>query len=590
MTLSGDGAPVESRFQHLLQPIRDIADNWNIDIARELEEYLGEIENLEFCFEGSSETFNFAEAALVIQGSACIYSKKVEYLYNLVYETLNKLADKRRVQDKSSVDADGNDADAAELLHEDHVEFLSLDDLPQATNIDLQDHEEQLEETQDLQRMPLCLMPVTSTPYGEAPLLGMKGDVIGNRKDFKMNTSILHDSGALLLGDDASRYVDHSFIRPTTSFAVPSPGGASPSGLASPGGPQIGLSTPRLAARREDDPWATMDPHENNNTTPNQPYKRLTSLKVGDWFKYWAMGKVPRGYTIRGEHIAKDKKSKASTVRPLTAFLQQQRARRERRRGTVAFMPALSQLCPDRLRAEEQRRADAARQDRINARRTQHTIEEQWAVHGVRYMPDTPELSRCALAEMPDADGPDMDDFDHDDGYDAPVPDAPQLEFEHVEHVGPINISSQSDQPASTSLVQPAYEDLVQDYIQKFIAESEKYRIETDLTRRVETWKSRIQPVLEEEDQRPAFDIHDYGAKLMTRLPENKKKETSFPEIAPKESFQVARDFLALLQLANNGNVEIVPPKEGKEFGVKLLHRQQVNQWRFAEQALFSVF
>ena len=86
----------DSRFKHLLKPIRDIAENWNIDVARELEDYLHEvclfassveprleiihhnlqIENLEFKFEDSAETFNFAEAALVIQGSACIYSKK----------------------------------------------------------------------------------------------------------------------------------------------------------------------------------------------------------------------------------------------------------------------------------------------------------------------------------------------------------------------------------------------------------------------------------------------------------------------------------------------------------------------------------
>ena len=32
----------KSRFAHLLQPIRDLTENWNIDIAAELEEYLHE--------------------------------------------------------------------------------------------------------------------------------------------------------------------------------------------------------------------------------------------------------------------------------------------------------------------------------------------------------------------------------------------------------------------------------------------------------------------------------------------------------------------------------------------------------------------
>ena len=35
-----------------------------------------QIEGLQFAFEDSRETFNFAEAALLIQGSACVYSKK----------------------------------------------------------------------------------------------------------------------------------------------------------------------------------------------------------------------------------------------------------------------------------------------------------------------------------------------------------------------------------------------------------------------------------------------------------------------------------------------------------------------------------
>lgn len=33
----------ESRFAHLLRPIRDLTENWNIDIAKYLEEYLHEV-------------------------------------------------------------------------------------------------------------------------------------------------------------------------------------------------------------------------------------------------------------------------------------------------------------------------------------------------------------------------------------------------------------------------------------------------------------------------------------------------------------------------------------------------------------------
>uniref|UniRef100_A0A8C0FV04 Condensin-2 complex subunit H2 n=1 Tax=Bubo bubo TaxID=30461 RepID=A0A8C0FV04_BUBBB len=33
----------ESRFQHLLQPIRDLTKNWEVDVAAQLEEYLEEV-------------------------------------------------------------------------------------------------------------------------------------------------------------------------------------------------------------------------------------------------------------------------------------------------------------------------------------------------------------------------------------------------------------------------------------------------------------------------------------------------------------------------------------------------------------------
>lgn len=40
---------------------RDLAENWNIDIANELEEYLGELEKITFTFDEGGKTLNFAE-------------------------------------------------------------------------------------------------------------------------------------------------------------------------------------------------------------------------------------------------------------------------------------------------------------------------------------------------------------------------------------------------------------------------------------------------------------------------------------------------------------------------------------------------
>jgi hypothetical protein len=55
------------------------------DIANDLEEYLAHLHRTAFAFEGGP-ALDFAEAALLIQSSACVYSKKVEYLHNLVHQ------------------------------------------------------------------------------------------------------------------------------------------------------------------------------------------------------------------------------------------------------------------------------------------------------------------------------------------------------------------------------------------------------------------------------------------------------------------------------------------------------------------------
>ena len=44
-----------------------MADNWNIDIAAELEEYLEDLESVVISFDGGKSNLNFAEAALMIQ-------------------------------------------------------------------------------------------------------------------------------------------------------------------------------------------------------------------------------------------------------------------------------------------------------------------------------------------------------------------------------------------------------------------------------------------------------------------------------------------------------------------------------------------
>ncbi|KAF2345315.1 Condensin II complex subunit H2 N-terminal [Trinorchestia longiramus] len=68
---------LDARFSVFLNPIRDLTKNWEVDIAKYLEEYLEELAEVQITFDGGETMMNFAEAAMLIQGSATVYSKKV---------------------------------------------------------------------------------------------------------------------------------------------------------------------------------------------------------------------------------------------------------------------------------------------------------------------------------------------------------------------------------------------------------------------------------------------------------------------------------------------------------------------------------
>jgi hypothetical protein len=120
------------------------------------------------------------------------------------------------------------------------------------------------------------------------------------------------------------------------------------------------------------------------------------------------------------------------------------------------------------------------------------------------------------------------------------------------------------------------------------IAAAAAQQVQSELAVRVSSWRSRIDPILAAEEDRSAFDIHDYGSKILTRLQDTKQQPedgtaAAAAEAAAKEaaaqleqqqqndaaggepeivdfkqvagasdSFEVCRLFAAMLQLVNN--------------------------------------
>jgi condensin-2 complex subunit H2 len=133
--------PLDIKFRVLINPIKDLAANWDVDIADSLTDYLEELDGLRISLDGQSN-LNFAAAALLIQGSTAVYGKKVEFLYQLVLQSLELITSKK----SSAVTQGKNKNTSSSLLDEDKLLFgtdpshLLLDDaVEEGSNINLVD-------------------------------------------------------------------------------------------------------------------------------------------------------------------------------------------------------------------------------------------------------------------------------------------------------------------------------------------------------------------------------------------------------------------------------------------------------------------
>ncbi|GAB0489386.1 hypothetical protein MMPV_000605 [Pyropia vietnamensis] len=225
-----DVCPPPSRFAHLLQPIRDVAANWAVDVAAELESYLVDIESAE----AELSATDFTTAALLVQGSAGVYARKVEHLYSLVFRALDLLrthgdgsgggsgdgAEDPRGDGSGGGGGRGRDRRAAGDLYDVEVEWGPLDTaLPQAGDgLDLPPPKPVAGLGRDyvLAVVPIALLPpppvrrvVGGGGGGDTPAAasgggggGGAGGGGGGSSDFRMDTATVHSSGALLLDED----------------------------------------------------------------------------------------------------------------------------------------------------------------------------------------------------------------------------------------------------------------------------------------------------------------------------------------------------------------------------------------------------
>ncbi|CAK9200011.1 unnamed protein product [Sphagnum troendelagicum] len=508
-----DAEEREAQFLHLLEPARDLASNWLVDVAQALEGYLAGLPLASLFDEAGNSSLNFAQAALLIQGSSQVYSRKVEYLYALVYQALQSFTTNKQGNQDDEMHQ-GDEANVDEEHDED--QFFGLSDVQEEPNIDID------QGTMVDGSATLVMKQPASLLVDEGDGKDVSGDT-ADLTNFQIATSIMY-KGFLLLDPCDAETVDEYLLSenhhrmpgkgtprsfqpaynknnfegpgfnststciPNTNYRVPKlhleiPEGVRPEGWGGEAaeGTDTAHGNEGGLQEEENDPWKLLCPHE-PGTLSIKPYQKGQPT--------WK----PR---IRKKRLPSETEGVVMASKNGTSF------------------PEFSKFL------QEQEREQRANRRAHMASDTTTTYEQ------VNHM----FINRFASG---------TDDHANGDANDS------SFVFEQGRH---------DDR---------SFEELCQAHIDKMLENLAESEVRTELATRVSKWRKTIGADLQEEDARPPFNIYTYGEQLLQNLsssteePENNQGHKTFASLVQgQHKSEVCRSLSALLQLVNDANVEI---------------------------------
>uniref|UniRef100_A0A9J8C071 Condensin-2 complex subunit H2 n=1 Tax=Cyprinus carpio carpio TaxID=630221 RepID=A0A9J8C071_CYPCA len=543
----------ETRYAHLLQPLRDLTKNWDIDLASQLGEYLEELDQMTISFDGGKTMMNFAEAALLIQGSTCIYGRKVELLHTLVFQTLDYISDKNKKRNKQGSSSDGNHEEAPSGNVDDDCEF---DEIEQDENVSSRNITMKVptEPVKIIRLPPESLIPVESLEKQKYPLLSPKGELLGSCKDFRMNNFTMDESGLMRLGSSLTHFLKEvTEMQHNFSVHAPVP-------LDNEGGAQViggfdeddvgaevlppledhGMeveSEERVERHQAPSEGRMLRPRPAVQPVPEEPKQPKEIVDPWKWHDSYAVFgedkplktgkcyKVPAGL----EESGKRKRKGPSKLQDFGSWYSKAYL-------NYIFVSNMGQ----RLKVQKQ----------ILRKRGVFVSDEE--LKKTYLEPENME-DRVEVVRHPDEEGEDFSDEEHDNLVD---------DLEPAEHLG-----EQEQIFHDLHMSRMSYEDLVKKSVDLFLVNSQKYAQETALSRRVKEWEDGINPHLAAQETRPVFDIHEYGDRIIQSLSSVGVKKSFAFVVRGKENTEACRYMLAALQLANDYTVEI-DKREGLEDSV----------------------
>nr|XP_020480936.1 condensin-2 complex subunit H2 isoform X2 [Monopterus albus] len=548
--------PPDTRFAHLLQPIRDLTKNWEVDVASELNDYLEELEKMTITFDDGKTRLNFAEAALVIQGSACIYSKKVELLHSLVYQTLECISDRNKKQNKQRVQFEDN-AVAANSYNDDAAEFTPVD-------IEVSDNTQKAVNNKLVDVTPLppeCLIPPETHEKQKFPLISAKGEILCSQKDFWINRFIPGEDGMILLTPRlaGSRSLVDDGRPPAEPLQQQHQDAEAPADaamdVADVEGGRGDAAENFLSLEDNNMELDHVDRHQasgEGRLIPERQQVEADKLRSKDEAPAVSMWTHHDPYVVLGE----DKPFKLGKVYRVPDGLDNKGKRKRAQPAPLQDFSGWLESTND-CRHALKNKPTFKGLDYIYLSSLKHRLDARKRIlKAAGVVVSDEELRRTYLnVDEDEQEGP-VDQFkpvdplggDDDDNGPEVFPNNTQASA----GVSPADfISTEALRDEMT------YEDLVQLRVDQLVAMCRDYNQETDLSRRVKEWEDRIRPELALQEQQPPFNIHKYGDRIVEALGKVSQRRSFSSIVYGLDNLEASRYLLASLQLANDYTVEI---------------------------------
>jgi len=626
----------DQRFAELLKPIKDLTTNWEVPLADLLSTYIDDLQHVTITFDGGETSVNFAEAALLIQGTASVYSKKVEFLWQMVLQTLEMLRSKKEEEEGASGDGDGQTQKGSRKKNQvDMTREFGLLEADLGKNIDVKNEEESLAERKNALNFiyitPRQLIEKEGSEQKAVKVnlfmgvLTGKFDILAAKEDFRINSQYVSVTGGL--GEDLTvdnRYlsvsvdddIDYSMIYEESSEPPPplspqcpplEPELCTPASPLPDGGGDLSVAdmshTSIRAAGQHNDTQEGMECVASLPPTP-PPCREATPEPVFDpWepldpYQVLSTPKpLKKGKTIRLPPSLREKQPKKSKqLPPIEQYLVQEMTNSL---YNPAMLPNVAPVFYDLASTEIMRRRELQKEEERMNRLAKNPAARRDLFFEPNEDDNGPDdgVNLFEGLDNNDEAAEQCDDIQPVNFSDDDLPN-PHLGGEVgsfvMDDLGPVDDDLGGDGDS--------YEDLVAKRVAEFVQKSQDFLKSSELTRRVAKWHEMIGPRLDKVEQRKAFDVHAYGSHVLNTFPatatsSNKKPgPVDFADVVRgQRGEEVARFFLSTLMLANTENVKIgtkagTDPQLGMD-NVQLTllshtrHHEQLAEFEAASQA-----